>query len=198
MHGYTVMVDEIMSALDEDGSAITHVFVPGGVGGVAAAMLAPYWWRFGAQRPVFVVVEPQQAACLYASATAGALTTLSGDIETVMAGLCCGEPSLAAWSILDPGADAFMTISDDMALAMMRVMADGVAGDVAVVCGESAAASPAGLAALMADTDKARSLGLDPTSRVLLLGTEGDTDPELYRQIVGRSADEVRGLWQAR
>ena len=194
MHGYTLMADEVMHALDGNtGEApITHVFVPGGVGGVAAAMLAPLWWSYGAKRPMFIVVEPQRAACLYASACAGTLTALSGDIETVMAGLCCGEPSASAWSLLGPGADAFMTIADDAALAMMKVLADAVDQDQPIVCGESAAASPAGLAAIMADADAARTLGLGAGSRVLLLGTEGDTDPQLYEDIVGRSADAVR------
>ena len=197
MHGYTVLADEVMNSVDSsnggDGEApFTHVFIPGGVGGVAAAMLAPLWWTFGRNRPIFVVVEPERAACLYASARAGKLTTLSGDIETVMAGLCCGEPSALAWSILGPGADAFMSIPDCAALAIMRVLADAVGSDAPIVCGESAAASPAGLAALMADADAARSLGLDASSRVLLLGTESDTDAALYEQIVGRSGGVVR------
>jgi len=194
MHGYTLMAGEVMRALDagNDEAPITHVFVPGGVGGVAAAMLAPLWWSFGAQRPTFVVVEPERAACLYASARAGTLTALTGDIDSVMAGLCCGEPSASAWSLLGPGADAFVTIPDEAALAMMRVMADAVDQDRPIVCGESAAASPAGLAAVMADAQAARALGLDNASRVLLLGTEGDTDPGLYESIVGRSGDVVR------
>ena len=194
MHGYTVMAEEMMTEIKGNGAAkpITHVFVPGGVGGVAAAILAPLWWSLGPRRPTLVVVEPERAACLFASARAGELTTLTGDIETVMAGLCCGEPSASAWTLLGPGADAFMTIPDDAALAMMRVLADAIEADPPVVCGESAAASPAALAAIMADTSAAGALGLDEQSRVLLLGTEGDTDPELYKEIVGRSADAVR------
>ncbi|MFT5449460.1 MAG: diaminopropionate ammonia-lyase [Gammaproteobacteria bacterium] len=195
MHGYTVMAEEMMAAIKGgDGAAkpITHVFVPGGVGGVAAAILAPLWWSLGTHRPTLVVVEPERAACLFASARAGKLTTLSGDIETVMAGLCCGEPSASAWTLLGPGADAFMTIPDDAALAMMCVLADAIEPDPALVCGESSAASPAALAAIMADASAASALDLDGQSRVLLLGTEGDTDPELYKEIVGRSADAVR------
>jgi diaminopropionate ammonia-lyase len=193
MHGYTVIAEELMPWMDSSAVApITHVFIPGGVGGVAAAMLAPLWWSFAGKRPIFIVVEPERAACLYASARAGKLTTLSGDIETVMAGLCCGEPSASAWTLLGPGADAFMSIADPAALAMMRVLADTIDADPPIVCGESAAASPAGLAAIMADSDAARTLRLDSSSRVLLLGTEGDTDAALYEQIVGRSADQVR------
>ena len=194
MHGYTVMAAEVMNSIGSAHGEVpfTHLFIPGGVGGVAAAMLAPLWWAFGTKRPTFIVVEPERAACLYASARAGKLTTLSGDIETVMAGLCCGEPSASAWSLLGPGADAFLAITDCAALAMMRVLADAVGADPPIVCGESAAASPAGLAAVMADADAARRLALDASSRVLLLGTEGDTDAALYEQIVGRSGDAVR------
>jgi diaminopropionate ammonia-lyase len=193
MHGYTVMVEEMMAAIKGDNGTkpVTHVFVPGGVGGVAAAILAPLWWSLGTQRPSLVVIEPERAACLFASASAGKLTTLTGDIETVMAGLCCGEPSASAWTLLEPGADAFVTIPDDAALAMMRVLADAIAGDAPIVCGESSAAGPAALQAIMADAQAASALGLRSQSRVLLLGTEGDTDPELYERIVGRSADAV-------
>lgn len=194
MHGYTVMAEEMMAAIKGDGAAkpITHVFVPGGVGGIAAAILAPLWWSLGTRRPTLIIVEPERAACLFASARAGELTTLTGDIETVMAGLCCGEPSASAWTLLGPGADAFMTIADDAALAIMCVLADAIDSDPAIVCGESAAASPAALAAIMADASAASALGLNDQSRVLLLGTEGDTDAELYQKIVGRSADAVR------
>lgn len=194
MHGYTVMAAEMMTAIKGNNGTkpVTHVFVPGGVGGVAAAMLAPLWWSLGTRRPSLIVVEPERAACLFASARAGKLTTLTGDIETVMAGLCCGEPSASAWTLLGPGADAFVTIPDDAALSMMSVLANGIADDPPIVCGESAAAGPAALRVTMADAQAASALGLDSQSRVLLLGTEGDTDPELYEQIVGRSADAVR------
>ena len=191
MHGYTVMADEALRAHAQQ-SVPTHIFIQGGVGGLAAAVCARFWWEYGAQRPRFVVVEPERAACLYESARAGRRVTLSGDIETVMAGLSCGEPSLLAWEILDPGADDFMTVPDDAATHVMRVLAGGVGGDVPVVCGESAGAGLAGMLAALADPPLAKALELTLDSRVLVFGTEGDTDPALYAEIVGRSGDAVR------
>jgi len=191
MHGYTVMADEALRAHAKR-SVPTHIFVQGGVGGVAAAVCARFWWEYGAQRPRFVVVEPARAACLYESAVAGGRVTLEGDIETVMAGLSCGEPSLLAWDVLDPGTDDFMTVPDEAATDVMRLLAGGVAGDPPLVCGESAGAGLAGMLAALADAPLAAALGLGPDSRVLVFGTEGDTDPELYASIVGRTAEQVR------
>ncbi len=119
---------------------------------------------------------------------------LEGDIETVMAGLSCGEPSLLAWEILEPGTDDFMTVPDEAAVDVMGLMAHGSDGDPCVVCGESAGAGLAGMLAAMAEPALAGALGLGPDSRVLVFGTEGDTDPDLYRRLVGRSGDEVRGV----
>ncbi|MBP7063847.1 diaminopropionate ammonia-lyase [Ferrovibrio sp.] len=181
MQGYGVMIAEAFDHL-APAEYPTHVFVQGGVGGLAAAMLAYLWERFGAARPCFVVVEPDRAACLYESARAGHPVVVGGALDTVMAGLACGEVSELAWEILDPGADGFMTIPDEAALEMMRRLAqDGV------VAGESAVAGLAGALAARA----AGLFGLDAGSRLLVFGSEGATDPALYRQIVGRSHLEV-------
>ena len=183
MQGYAVLPMEIDRQLS---GQLTHVFVPGGVGGLAASVLAYLWERDGALRPKMIVVEPERAACLLASARAQRASTVGGDLETIMAGLSCGEPSLLAWQLLQPGADAFMSITDAAAAAAMRLLAD-----LGLAIGESGAAALAGLLALTGDASKRASLGLDATSRVLVYGTEGATDPDLYRQIVGRDAAEI-------
>ncbi len=192
MHGYTVMADEALRAHGSAGGPPTHIFMQGGVGGAAAAVLARFWWEYGTKRPHFGVVEPEKAACLYESARAGKRVALTGDIETVMAGLSCGETSLLAWPILHDGAEFFLTIPDDAAIEGMRLLADGVEGDPPIVAGESATAGLAGVLAALADGDTAKAMGLGTDSRVLVFGTEGDTDPELYQRIVGRSAEAVR------
>ncbi len=110
-----------------------------------------------------------------------------------MAGLSCGEVSLLAWEILAPGADFFMTLDDAAAVAMMRLLAEGCDGDRPLVAGESAVAGIAGLQAVAADARLRARIGLDDRSRVLVFGTEGDTDPVLYERLVGRPADAVRG-----
>lgn len=191
MCGYTVMIDEIIDDR-ADAPPPTHVFVQSGCGGLAAAVYAPLWRHYGVSRPQLVIVEPHNAACLYASGVAGSYVEVGGDLDTVMAGLSCGEPSLLAWPLLVAGTHYFMRIDDDTALATMRRLAAGERGDTPVVGGESGVAGLAGLLALVEDGDAARRLGLDERARVLVFGTEGDTDAQLYTRIVGESGDAVR------
>lgn len=188
MQGYQLMVHEAVRALQQ---WPTHVFVQAGVGGFAAAVCAYFWERSTEQRPVFVVVEPDRADCLLQSARAGEVTAVKGDLDTLMAGLACGEVSLLAWQILATGANAFCSIPDAAAVDVMRLLASPQGGDPAIVAGESAVAGLA--AALLTAQDRAArsTLGLGPDSRVLLFGSEGDTDPALYQQLVGRSAAQV-------
>ena len=183
MQGYAVLVAE---ALDQDARP-THVFVQGGVGGLAAGVLSWLWEELGSDRPVLVVVEPDNAACLFESARAGALRTVGGDLDTIMAGLSCGEPSLLAWKILQPGADAFMRIPDAAAAQTMRDLAA-----LGVVGGESGVAGLAGFRLAAQDGAMRDALRLTPQSRVLCFGTEGATDPDIYAEIVGRRPEEVQ------
>lgn len=187
MQGYCVMVDE---ALRQISSPPTHVFVQGGVGGLAAAVCSHLWQEFADRRPTYVVVEPDKADCLYRSAVAGKPTAVR-NIDTIMAGLACGEASLLAWKILQPGTDAFMTVTDVAAAEAMRILADSLFGDDPIVAGESAVAGLAGLALAATDSAARSRLLLNKESIVLLFGTEGATDPYVYRQIVGRDADLV-------
>jgi diaminopropionate ammonia-lyase len=183
MQGYTVMVDE---ALAQTGATErpTHVLVQGGVGALAAAVLSHFWETQGVARPFLIVVEPQRADCLYRSAQAGKRVAVTGALDTIMAGLACGEPSTLAWKILDRGADAFLSIADEWAMQAMRRLATPAAPDASVVAGESGAAGVAGLLALRARPELLDQAGLDASSRVLVFNTEGATDPKLYRDIV--------------
>jgi diaminopropionate ammonia-lyase len=189
MQGYSVMVQE---ALDSMTSVPTHVFLQAGVGGMAAAVAGHLWETLGEDRPQIVICEPDQAACLYESARAGEPVAVTGDLDTIMAGLACGEVSRLAWTVLSRAVSAFMIVPDDLARVCMKLLAAGIEGDPPLVAGESAVAGLAGLLAVSANPRWRESLALGPESRVLLIGTEGDTDPDLYRQIVGWSASEVR------
>jgi diaminopropionate ammonia-lyase len=191
MQGYCVMVDE---ALRQMPVAPTHVFVQGGVGGLAAAVCSHLWQAFGRARPVYVVVEPDKADCLYRSAVAGKPTVVHGALDTIMAGLACGEVSLSAWKILEPGTDAFMTITDDAAADMMRLLARPPYGDAPIVAGESAVAGLVGFSLAAADEDVRQRLRVNSDSVALLFGTEGASDPEAYRQIVGAAPGEIGTL----
>jgi diaminopropionate ammonia-lyase len=190
MHGYGVMAAEIA---DQVGEPPTHVFAQAGVGALAAAICASFWLRWGARRPRFVVVEPLHADCVYRSLEAGRPVVVGGSLDTVMAGLACGEVSELAWEILHGGANAAVALDDAYALQAMRLLAGPAAGDPPVVAGETGGA---GLGVLLAARDYPEiraALELTAGSRVLLLGSEGDTDPAIYREVVGRSAQEVLG-----
>ncbi len=197
MQGYAIIADELWPAdQDQDqGPApapdYSHVILQGGVGGFAAGVLSYFWERLGARRPVFVVVEPQQADCLYQSAQLGQAAASSGTVDSVMAGLACGEASPLAWRFLQPGIDFFMTVSDQAAVQAMGVLARGDAGDVPVLSGESGAAGLAGLQALAATGEWRQRLGLDASSRVLLVNTEGATAPSIYTELTGCAAAQV-------
>ena len=188
MQGYEVMAAE---AFDAAASPPTHVFVQTGVGGMAAAVAAQAARRWGAARPVIVLCDPNRSACWLETIRAGTPTAVGGDLDTLMAGLACGEVSALAWDILRVHGDAVMALSDASAVAAMRLLARPES-DPAIVAGESAVAGLAGLIAAMGDEQARAALGLDGTSRVMVFGTEGDTDAVLYRDIVGASAAEVR------
>jgi diaminopropionate ammonia-lyase len=181
MQGYRLMADE---AADQLAAPPTHAFVPGGVGGVAAAVSVQMRARYGGDVKV-VAVEPEKAACLLASAEAGEPTSVEGELDTLMAGLACGEPSLLAWQELERGAFAFMAVPDESAVDCMRLLARR---RPKVVAGESAVAGLAALLLAGRDPLSRAMLGLDADSRVLLFGTEGATDPETYAQLVGSEA----------
>ena len=176
MQGYRLMPDE---AADQwHGLPPTHAFIQAGVGGVAAAVSVQLRARFD-PAPAVVTVEPDRAACLYASAQAGRIVALPGPLDTLMAGLACGEPSLVAWQELDRAAAAFVQIPDAAAVDAMRLLAaEGI------VSGESGAAGLGALLLAAADPEARAALELDHGSRVLLFSCEGATDPALYAQLV--------------
>lgn len=190
MHGYGVMAAEVVRQMAA-GPAPTHVFVQAGVGAMAAAVCATFWLQWGQRRPRFVVVEPTRADCVYQSLEAGRPVVVGGALDTVMAGLACGKVSDLAWEVLRNGANAAVAVDDPCALQAMRELAAPAAGDPPIVAGETGGV---GLAALLAASEQPalrQALNLDAESRVLLFGSEGDTDPVIYRGVVGRSAEEV-------
>ncbi len=124
-----------------------------------------------------------------ASARAGHLVEVPGPHLSVMAGLNCGEASPVAWPWVSAGFDWFTAGGDDLAVTGMRRLAEH-----GVVSGESGACTVGLLAALAAGAGHAAGLDLDPTAVVLVLSTEGATDPAFYRDVVGRSAEEVAAM----
>jgi diaminopropionate ammonia-lyase len=182
--GYGTIFHEIDDALAARGEAEPDaVVVQMGVGALAAAVVRHYRRPGG---PKIVGVEPTRAACVLASLEAGRIVEVPGPHDSIMAGLNCGAPSLIAWPLLQAGLDAAVAVDDELAREGMRLLAKE-----GVVAGETGAAGVAGLLALAHESDGtalSRALGLGPRSRVLVLVTEGATDPEAYEEIVGRPA----------
>ena len=155
---------------------------------MAAAVAAYYKGRFGAGGPTIVLCDPDGSACWLKSIRARHPTAVGGDLDTLMAGLACGEVSVLAWEILRDTAAALVSVSYADAVATRRRLAHPQGGDPALVAGESAVAGLAALMTLGADPEAARAISLGPEARVLVFGTEDDTDPELYRRLVGGTA----------
>jgi diaminopropionate ammonia-lyase len=154
-----------------------------GVGGLATAVVSHFRRPELTARPRIVGVEPVNAACVMASARAGRLVSVPGPMDSIMAGLNCGVPSSVAWPIIATGIDVFAAIDDDYARKAMTALADA-----GVVSGETGAAGLAGLLWLLTGpdaTENRRLLTIDRSSHVLVVATEGATDPSAYERIVG-------------
>lgn len=182
MQGYTTMALEAVEQLK--GKKPTHVFLQAGVGSMAAAMTAFIADFCGDERPVFIIVEPESADCVYRTAEAndGKLHCVQGEMNTMMAGLSCGEPCGIAWRILKNYADYFVKIPDEVAAEGMRILYRN-----GVISGESGAAAFGLAAALLTDKDlkkEKNDIGLNKNSVVLCFSTEGDTDRENYMKVI--------------
>ena len=190
MQGYGTMAAEALDQLQKlQVEKPTHIFVQAGVGSLAGAVQGYFAAVFGEERPKTVIVEADKADCLYKSALAndGKPRVVGGDMDTIMAGLACGEPNIIGWHVLRDYSDMFFSCPDWLAAKGMRVLGNPLAEDLRVISGESGAVTAGLLFELMTSKDleaaKAK-LGLNKDSRILLFSTEGDTDPDHYRSVV--------------
>ncbi|NBI68447.1 diaminopropionate ammonia-lyase [Pseudoflavonifractor sp. 60] len=186
MQGYGTIAAEAAQQL---GEKPTHVLVQAGVGSLAGAVVGYFANLYPSDPPKFIVMEARAADCLYQGALAGdgRPRMVGGDLQTIMAGLACGEPNTISWDILRNHADAFVSCPDWVSAKGMRMLAAPLKGDPAVTSGESGAVGMGLISTLMQDEsvqELREALGLNETSRVLLFSTEGDTDPDKYRSIV--------------
>lgn len=197
MQGYTTIMLEAQEQFA--GLGITkpsHVFIQAGVGALAAATIGFYAALFKDDPPKFVVVEPDKAACIFETARIndGELHSIKGDLDTIMAGLACGDPSPIGWQVLDGTADVFMKVPDYTAARGMRILAVPLKGDPFVISGESGAVTLGALYSMMTEPGSeglVHVLGLDDKSNILLINTEGNTDPTHFRQIIWDGVDGV-------
>ena len=186
MQGYGTMAGE---AAEQLGERPTHVFVQAGVGSLAGAVVGYFANLYPDNPPKFIVMEARIADCLYQGAKAGdgKPRVVGGDLQTIMAGLACGEPNTIGWDILRNHVDAFLSCPDWVSACGMRMLAAPVKGDPAVTSGESGAVGMGVVSTLMTEDsckDLREALELGPDSKVLMFSTEGDTDPDKYKEIV--------------
>jgi diaminopropionate ammonia-lyase len=197
MQGYTTMFAEVQEQLTAQGFIKpTHIFVQAGVGSLAGSIIGFYRGLFGSEAPISIVVEPERAACIFESARAGdgKSHSFGGNLDTIMAGLACGEPNPIAWNILRDFADYFITCPDYVAAKGMRVYGVPLDGDPFIVSGESGAVTLGALMFIMQSPEcreLKEALDLGPQSQVLLINTEGNTDPFHFRQVVWEGSDPV-------
>jgi len=189
MQGYGVMTLEACEELEEMGVKPTHMLIQAGVGAFAGSAQGVVSNYYGDDSPVSFVVEPAVADCHYRSVVKGdgSIVNVGGDMDTIMAGLACGEPNILSWDILRNKSSYFVTIEDRHAARGMRVLGAPLRGDPRVISGESGASSMGFLMELLTNKDLEElrhRAGIGKESRFLLFSTEGDTDPDNYRRVV--------------
>ncbi len=198
IQGYLTMASEALEQMEEAGETPTHVFLQAGVGAMAGGVLGYMVHCFDRRKPVVAVVEPAAANCIFLSVLEGdgKAHSVEGDPVTIMAGLNCGTPCRITWPVLRDYAEYFLSCPDYVAAHGMRLYARPENGDEAVVSGESGAASMGALALVLEQKELEtvkESIGLKEDSVILLINTEGDTDPEGYRNVVEEGCFPVPG-----
>ena len=204
MQGYTTMLLESQEQFSGMGLyKPTHVFVQAGVGALAASVVGFYTALFPDNPPKFVIVEPNKAGCIFESMKAndGKPHSVKGDLDTIMAGLACGDPSPIAFDILKNNADVFMQVPDYVAARGMRILSCPLKGDPFIISGESGAVPLGALYSILTekgDDDLRKEIGLDDQSQVFIINTEGNTDPTHFRQIIWDGCDPVPKSFRTR
>ena len=190
MQGYGTMASEALEQLRElNIEKPTHIFVQAGVGSLAGAVQGYFASVFKDECPITVIVEADEADCLYRSAVAGDGKTraVTGDMPTIMAGLACGAANTIGWEVLKSYSSTFVSCPDWVSANGMRMLGNPIKEDKKIISGESGSVTSGLLNAIMTNDDMKElreQLKLDQNSRVLLFSTEGDTDPDKYRKIV--------------
>jgi len=188
MQGYLTMCAEAVDQLA--GHALpTHIFIQAGVGALAGSVVGYLSQVYRESCPRFIVMEPRQAACIFASVAAndGRPHPVKGDLNTIMAGLACGEPNPLAWEILRDIPCGYVSCDDFVAATGIRILANPLTNDPAVEAGESGSVGPGLLDLLVnhpAFGELKTRLKINAESVCLFFNTEGATDPQNYHDIV--------------
>ncbi len=190
IQGYATLADESAQQIESLNSGMpTHIVLQAGVGSFASSILGYFTVKYGNNRPITIIVEPNEAACLFKSAQIGdgKAYNVTGFMPTIMAGLACGEPSMVSWDILRDYADMYLSCDDSVTELGMRILANPIGSDPKIISGESGAVGMGVINLLLNDSryrDLSQILKIDSNSRILLISTEGDTDPVNYKKIV--------------
>lgn len=189
VQGYLTMASEITEELTALHIKPTHLFLQAGVGAMAGGVLGYFADYYGEKKPITIIIEPNEANCVYLSAQIadGEPHQVQGDPVTIMAGLNCGTPCKVTWPILRDYADYYMSCPDYVAAYGMRTYAAQLHGDKKIISGESGAATIGALSLIMSNKelqDVRGHMGLNKDSVIVLINTEGDTDPDNYFDIV--------------
>lgn len=187
MQGYTTLALEVTEQLGEE--IPTHIILQAGVGSMAGALAAFFADHYRDKKPIIIIVEPDKADCIYRTAEVndGTLQIVKGSLNTIMAGLACGEPCAIGWALLKRFADFFISMPDYVAAKGMRILGNPIGDDVRIITGESGAAGLGFVAEVMMKEkydDIRREVSLGRDAKVLCISTEGATDEENYRRIV--------------
>lgn len=190
IQGYSTLAKEASDQLKEAGKKPTHIFLQAGVGSFATGVTGFFSDEFkGSEKPFIGLIEPEKANCNYLTAKIndGKIHNVEGEMNTIMAGLACGEPVTVGYPILKSYVDAFLSVPDSSAARGMRILGNPIGEDERVISGESGAATVGAVSEILQREDLKdikEKLKLDENSVILFISTEGDTDFEHYRKVV--------------
>ena len=188
MAGYTIMIKEIMDQINDE--KITHVFLQAGVGGMAAAMIAGFA-KFSKKIPRFIIVEPENANCVFKSIENNRPTSVNITNETIMGGMSCGDVSTVAWEILKNSSNNCVTITDDAISIVVAMLAEAQLSDEKIIAGECAVPGIIALISLFKSKEYLDKLNLNSDSKVLLFGCEGLIEKEMYKKLVDNNKKKI-------
>ncbi|WP_440909840.1 diaminopropionate ammonia-lyase [Candidatus Pelagibacter sp.] len=191
MAGYSVMIKEIIDELNDQ--KITHVFLQAGVGGMAAAVIAGYA-KFSKNIPSFIIVEPKDAECVLESIKSSKPTSIDIMKESIMGGMSCGDVSTVAWEILKNSANYCLSISDKGISSTVALLANKDLSKNKIIAGECGVPGIISLISLMKDQEKAKEVGINENSKVLLIGCEGLTDQKMYDQLLSSGLEKIKNV----
>ncbi len=186
IEGYLTLGREIINRIGD--LHPTHIFLQAGVGSMAGGIAAYMLEKYSTKRPAIMIAEPEEAACIYLSAKAsdGKMHSVAGNPETIMAGLNCGTPCKTIWPILRNETDFYCSCKDIITEEGMYAYAHPLTGDPKIISGESGAVTYGLLRRILKDDALREFVHITPASVILLINTEGNTNPEGYQRIMNK------------